>query len=191
MMHAQQQNPSMSGGMGNGATSSGSGTDATGAQNGIGDITAKAGYVLVPEGELMPKVRPYFTLKFPTADSSRALGTGAFDEGGVVELSKWLGNWYCFAEGGYVFQGKSSVLPVQDYFSYDAGAGYLVKERVLPMLIVKGSTPPVQGSSSLLELRLKLKYRLASSSFLEGYLSKGMTTNSPDYGSGLAVSYEF
>jgi hypothetical protein len=191
MMHAQQQNPSMSGSMGNGAASSGFGTDSTGTQYGIGDITAKAGYVLVPEGDLMPKVRPYFTVKFPTADSSRGLGTGAFDEGGTVELSKWLGDWYSFAEGGYVFQGKSSVLPVQDYFNYDAGAGCLIGERLLPMLIVKGATPPVQGSSSLLELRLKLKYQLAPGSFLEGYLSKGMTTNSPDYGSGLAVSYEF
>jgi hypothetical protein len=191
MMHAQQRSQSMSGSMGNGMISSSAGADSQGAHDGLGDITAKAGYVVVPEGDLMPKLRPYLTVKFPTGDSSRGLGTGAFDEGVAVELSKWLGNWYSFAEAGYVFQGRSSILPVRDYVSYDAGGGYLVREKFLPMLIVKGATPPVQGSSDLLEVRLKMKYQLTQTMFLEGYLSKGMTANSPDYGSGLAVSYDF
>ena len=158
---------------------------------GLGDITAKAGYVLVPEGDLVPRVRPYVFVKFPTADRDNALGTGEFDEGFAVELSKLLGNWYCFAEAGYTFQGTSPLLPLKDYLSYNAGTGYIIGERFLPMFVLKGSEAPVEGASDLLEMRIKLKYLATSQTGIEGYVAKGVTRSTPDYGSGLAIFYDF
>ncbi|MBJ6750244.1 transporter [Geomonas anaerohicana] len=159
--------------------------------SGLGDITAKAGYVLVPEGELMPRIRPYLFVKIPTGDENKALGTGAFDEGGAVELFKQVDRWYSFVETGYTFQGKSSLLPLKDYLSFNAGTGYAVTDTLLPMLVVKTSTAPIEGSSTLVETRLKLKYLATGHTSIEGYLAKGWTRSSADYGSGIAVSYEF
>ncbi|MBJ6800816.1 transporter [Geomonas propionica] len=159
--------------------------------SGLGDITAKAGYILVPEGELMPRVRPYLFVKFPTGDENKALGTGAFDEGGAVEFFKQLDRWYTFTEAGYTFQGHSSVLPLKDYFSFNAGIGYAVTDALLPMLVVKTSTAPIEGASQLVETRLKLKYLVTGRTSIEGYVGKGWTRSSADYGSGLAISYEF
>ena len=158
---------------------------------GLGDITAKAGYVLVPEGDLVPRVRPYVFVKFPTADRDNALGTGEFDEGFAVEFSKLLGNWYFFAEAGYTFQGTSPLLPLKDYLSYSAGTGYIVGERFLPMFVLKGSGAPVEGADDLLEMRIKLKYLATSQTGIEGYVAKGVTRSTPDYGSGLAIFYDF
>lgn len=158
-------------------------------QSGLGDLTARGGYVLAPEGEWMPRVRPYLFVKIPTAD--KALGTGAFDMGLAVEFAKRFGNWYTFAEAGYTFQGNSSVLPLKDYPNYNAGAGYAFADRFLPMLIVKGAGAPVQGASDLLEMRVKLKYLATAQTGIEGYLSKGVTRSSPDYGGGLAVFHDF
>ena len=158
---------------------------------GLGDITAKAGYVLVPEGDLAPRVRPYVFVKFPTADRDNALGTGEFDEGFAVEFSKLLGNWYCFAEAGYTFQGTSPLLPLKDYLSYNAGTGYIIGERFLPMFVLKGSGAPVEGAGDLLEMRIKLKYLATSQTGIEGYVAKGVTRSTPDYGSGLAIFYDF
>jgi len=158
---------------------------------GLGDITAKAGYVLVPEGDLVPRVRPYVFVKFPTADRDNALGTGEFDEGFAVEFSKLLGNWYCFAEAGYTFQGTSPLLPLKDYLSYNAGTGYIIGERFLPMFVLKGSGAPVEGAGDLLEMRIKLKYLATSQTGIEGYVAKGVTRSTPDYGSGLAIFYDF
>ncbi|HJV37100.1 transporter [Geomonas sp.] len=176
-----------------GSTSSSSSTAGSGgsAESGLGDMIAKAGYVLVPEGDYKPKIRPYLQVKFPTGDQNKALGTGTFSESIFVELSKQLGNWYSFAETGYTFQGSSSRIALKNYLSYDAGIGYGIADSFLPMVIVKGSGAPVAGSGDLLEVRLKLKYLATQSTGIEGYLAKGITTNSPDYGSGLAVFHDF
>ncbi|QXE91984.1 transporter [Geomonas subterranea] len=158
---------------------------------GLGDVTAKAGYVLVPEGDIMPRIRPYLFVKFPTGDESRALGTGAFDQGGAVEFFKQVERWYSFVETGYTVQGHSPVLPLKDYFSFNAGTGYAITETLLPMVVLKTSTAPIEGASALVDTRIKLKYLVTGRTSIEGYLAKGWTRSSADYGSGLAVSYDF
>ena len=160
-------------------------------ESGIGDIRLKAGYILYSEEEYVPAIRPNFHVKFPTADKNRFLGTGAFDEGFAVELTKWFGKWFADGEVGYTIQGKSSVLSVKNYLNYYAGGGYKLFDNLRVMALVKGSSPTVEGASGQLEARLKIRYQLTSHTGLDGYLAKGIATASPDYGSGLAISYEF
>lgn len=187
------------GGMG-GTSTTGMGTTGTGAassgnaqqsQYGLGDIMAKAGYVLVVEGDLMPQVRPNAFVKFPTGDRDKALGTGEFDEGFAVEVSKWLNKWNTFAEAGYTLQGKSSQLPLRNFLAYNAGLAYQLTDNFRPIIYIKGATPPADNSSSLMEVRTKLKYQATLHTGFEAYLAKGITSNSPDYGTGLAVFYDF
>ncbi len=45
---------------------------------------------VVQEGPVLPEIAPYVKIKFPTADDSRGLGTGEFDETLGVDLSKAL-----------------------------------------------------------------------------------------------------
>ena len=178
-----------------GMAGSGSGISPASASNqsesGLGDITLKGGYILVPEKDSMPQIRPTVFVKFPTADKNKSLGTGAFDEGFAVEVSKWLGSWNPFAEAGYTVQGKSMQLALRNYMSYNAGLGYQVTESFRPILLVKGTTSPADGASSLLEVRLKLKYQATTHTGIDGYVAKGVTTNSPDYGTGLSIYYDF
>jgi hypothetical protein len=75
--------------------------------------------------------------------------------------------------------------------AYNAGVGYQVTESVRPILLIKGTSPPADGTSSLLEVRLKLKYQATKHTGIDGYVAKGITTNSPDYGTGLSVYYDF
>jgi Putative MetA-pathway of phenol degradation len=158
---------------------------------GLGDMTLKAGYVLYTEENYVPAIRPNVFVKFPTADKDKFLGTGAFNEGFGVELSKWLGSWLADGEMGYTFQGKSTVLAVKDYLYYSAGVGYQVSQQFRPMLIFKGNTAPVEGATAQLEARLRIKYQFTKQTGIDGYLAKGITTASPDYGTGLSVFYEF
>jgi hypothetical protein len=160
-------------------------------ESGLGDLTLKIGYLLLPEKDFLPQVRPMAFVKFPTADKNKALGTGEFDEGFSVEFSKWLADWNPFAEAGYTVQGKSPQLPLRNYLTYNAGAGYQIGDHFRPILLVKGATPPAEGASSLLEVRLKLKYQPTNRTGIEGYLAKGVTTNSPDYGVGISAFYSF
>jgi hypothetical protein len=170
--------------------SSGMGSGGMG-QGGLGDITVKAGYILVPEKELMPQIRPNVFIKFPTADKNRSLGTGEYGGGFALEFLKWLDSWCTYAEAGYAIQGNSSAVAVKNYLYYTIGAGYQVTGKFRPMFILKGSTAPVEGVDPLLEARLKLKYQATQHTGIEGYLAKGITASSPDYGTGLAVFYDF
>jgi len=176
-------------GSGNGMASSSASTNQS--ESGLGDIILKVGYILVPEKVSIPQIRPMAFVKFPTADENKSLGTGEFDGGGAVEVSKWFGNWNPFAEAGYTVQGKSAHLALRDYMTYNAGVGYQVAESFRPILLIKGTTPPADGASGLLEIRLKLKYQATKHTGIDGYAAKGITTNSPDYGTGLAVYYDF
>lgn len=178
-------------GMGGSSFRSASNTDPAASQGGLGDITLRAGYVLVEEANRIPQIRPNLFVKFPTADTDRGLGTGEFDEGVALELSKWFGDWYAFVEPGFAIQGKSADLPLKNYVSYNAGAGYQVTDAFRPMVILKGSTSRADGASSLLEARLKLMYQLTARIGMEGYLAKGLTDSSADYGIGTAIFYEF
>lgn len=160
-------------------------------QSGLGDITFKGGYVLVSENDSTPQIRPTLFVKLPTADKNRSLGTGEFDEGFAVEMSKWFGNWNPFAEAGYTVQGKSPQLALRNYMTYNAGVGFQVAESFRPIVLVKGSTPPADGASGQLEVRLKLKYQATNHTGIEGYVANGISSNSPDYGTGLSVNYDF
>ncbi len=176
-------------GSGSGMSSSSASTNQS--ESGLGDIILKVVYVLLPEKDSIPQIRPTAFVKFPTADKSRSLGTGEFDEGLAVEISKWFGDFNPFVEIGYTVQGKSAQLSLKNYMVYDAGVGYQVTESFRPILLIKGTTSPADGASSLLEVRLKLKYQATKHTGMEGYVAKGITTNSPDYGSGLSVFYDF
>lgn len=159
------------------------------AQSSLGDVIARAGYILIPESKLMPQIRPNIFVKFPTAD--KALGTDEIDEGFALELSKRLGDWYSFAEVGYTIQGKSPALPLKNYLGYRTGAGYQVTDKFRPMLMLKGFTSPAEGTTDFLEARLRLMYQATKQTGIEGYLARGLTTNSPDYGTGVAIFYDF
>ncbi|GFO68677.1 hypothetical protein GMLC_22560 [Geomonas limicola] len=177
--------------MGGGMRTTASASEVNTSHYGLGDTKLKAGYVLYTEEEYVPALRPNFYLKIPTADKNKFLGTGAFDEGFALELSKWYGDWFADGEFGYTIQGKSEILAVKNYLYYYAGGGYQLGERLRPMLLVKGSTATTEGGGPLLELRLRAKYQLSKELGLDGYLAKGIETASPDYGLGLAVSYQF
>jgi Putative MetA-pathway of phenol degradation len=176
---------------GPGPRTNASSTEINNSQFGLGDMKLKAGYVLYTEEAYVPAFRPNFFLKIPTADKDKFLGTGAFDGGFGLEVSKWFGKWLTDGEMGYAFQGSSSVVAVKDYLYYSAGAGYQVSERLRPMFFFKGSTATVEGASALLEARLRVKYQFSKQVGLDGYLAKGITTASPDFSTGMALYYYF
>ncbi|WP_243370393.1 transporter [Geotalea sp. SG265] len=181
---------------GSGSGMTGSGTtsmttrDTSKAQSGLGDITLRAGYIIAKEGEIMPQIRPRLSLKIPTADSDRGLGTGKFDEGFAVEFSKWFGDWQSFVEPGYTLQGKASGLSLKNYFSLNGGVGYQLTDSFMPALVIKSSTPLIEGASGLLEARLKLIYQATSQVGIEGYAAKGMNSATADYSAGLTIYYD-
>lgn len=183
-MGLQQQG---AGGPGGAATSGTSSSTVTG----LGDIIMRLGVIALIEGESVPQIRPSLYVKFPTANSSDGLGTGEFDAGAGVEVTKWLGDLHLTGEGMYTWQGITEGFGLKNYFSYTGGVGYQLTEQLEPMVLVKGATPPSDYSSELLEVRARLIWTISSSTSLDLYGSHGIADSSPEYGGGIAVIYSF
>jgi hypothetical protein len=149
-------------------------------QSGLGDITFSAGYVLLQETATRPMLRPNAFVKFPTAEE--AMGTGHYDLGVGLDLSKWLAKWYVFGSSSVIFQGGKADLGLKDFATYEAGAGYPVNDRLLPVISLWGASSPADAVSSLLEARINLSYRLSDNQGISFTGSKGLSDSSPDYG---------
>jgi hypothetical protein len=165
--------------------------DTSDSQSGLGDISLTAGYLLLTRSETLPSVRALLYLKFPTADEDEGLGTGEFDIGAGIGAAKWFGLWYTFAEGRYILQGSNSDLGLKDYGTLEGKLGYRMTERFLPTISLWWSTPPADDASDLVEARLNGTYWITDDVFLEGYLGKGLSDETADFGAGLAVFYRF
>lgn len=166
-------------------------TDSDSSANGLGDMTLTAGLVLLTEKERHPQLRASLYLKAPTADEEKGLGTGEWDWGPGLGVSKWLGNWHLFAEGRYVFQGDSDLYATRNYLSYNGGLGRQFTPAFYGALQARGATESAEGVSDYLEGRAKFIWRFLPDNALEGYLGRGITDASPDFSAGLALFHDF
>jgi hypothetical protein len=176
---------------GRGVTSTSTTTLTTVSEAGLGDISLSGGWTVVADGEQIPKIRPTLYLKAPTGDKDRGLGTGTFEAGPGLSVSKWLGDIQLFAEGSYIFQDSISSYQGRNYLSYSAGGGLQATDRLFVSLYAKGSSARVDGGTAPVEGRLKLNFLQSRRMSWEVYALAGFTNASPAAGGGLMVMYQF
>lgn len=160
-------------------------------QSGLGDVNLTLGWILLPEGEAMPKVRSTLYGKAPSGDADRGLGTGTTEAGPGLSVSKWLGRVQLFGEAAYIFQNSTVDYAGRNYVSYLFGAGIQAAERLFVGALVKGSTSRVEGADSQSEGRLKFNFLQSRRVSWEVYGAVGFTDASPDVGGGLSLVYQF
>jgi len=162
-------------------------------QSGLGDITLTGAYNLVLDGDGSPNFAVTGYLKFPTADENKGLGTGAFDWGPGLSLSKRLGDWQPFSEARYVLQGGSSreEFGARNYFLADVGLGYAWSENLSNSLFCRLGSSAFAGLAAPLEMRLKTVWGFRENTSVEFYLLKGLSNGSPDMGAGISFFVAF
>lgn len=158
---------------------------------GLGDINMSAGWTAVQDSDTTPKIRPTVYLKVPTGDMDRGLGTGTFEAGPGVSISKWLGPFQLFGEGSFIFQDSSSNFQGKNYASYSAGGGVQATDRIFVSMFAKGSTARVSDGDAPVEGRLKLNFLQSRRMSLEMYLLAGFSDASPAVGGGVFAMYMF
>lgn len=166
-------------------------TGTTVSEAGLGDISLSTGWTIVKDDLRTPKIRPTLYLKAPTGDKNRGLGTGTFEVGPGLSLSKWLGNLQLFAEGAYIFQDSNNTYQGKNYVSYSAGGGIQATDRLFVSLYAKGSTTRVSDGDAPVEGRLKLNFLQSRRMSWELYALAGFTDASPMAGGGMLVMYQF
>ncbi|MBI4834240.1 MAG: transporter [Planctomycetes bacterium] len=68
---------------------------------GIGDITLRSKYLILPENDTRPAMLVKLALKTPSGSESKSLGSGKTDAGLLFVITKSFGDLTLFANGGY------------------------------------------------------------------------------------------
>ena len=179
----------MNGTGGGGGSGSGS---MFGGDYGLGDITLISGYKLLSDSDTSPNLRPTLYVKFPTADENKGFGTGKFDFGAGVAVSKWLGNWQPFAEGRYVVQGAShDETGAENFVTADTGIAYSWSDHLTTSGFARYGSKFFDNMAAPLEARVKVVWRFSERAYTDVYALKGFSDGSPDYGGGASVFIEF
>lgn len=177
------------GGMGSGTSAST--VNVNDSQSGLGDITLTTGFVLMPEAGPIPSLRPLVYIKFPTADEDKGLGTGATDLGGGLSLAKKFGDWSTYVEALYIAPGSTTYYNPDNYWTYLASASYRLSERLNCGIDLSGATAAFDAGTDALEVQAKVSYWTSKQGNVGGYVAKGLSDGSADYGAGIYGTLSF
>ncbi len=161
-------------------------------EDGLGDLLLKGSFIVLPEQTLAPEIAPYVKIKFPTADDSRGLGTGEFDETLGVDLSKrFFDRWFGYVSVAYTFIGSPPGEDLRNTFGWSVGAAYAVLQPLSVFAFVDGNTAIAHGQADPVELRVGAEYKLFKALKLTGSVTRGLTDGAADWGvsAGLALRF--
>jgi hypothetical protein len=159
---------------------------------GLGDIILRGRYYLIEESTLMPLVALTGRVKLPTADADTGLGTGEFDEGGGVELTKSLTDrWLAYLDGGYNIIGDAPDTNFNNQWWYDVGIGYHVTDDLHMSLFYEEYRALVDTVNNARDLLALTNYIVDDTVHLTGSLLVGLSNGAPNYGFGAGVRFRF
>ncbi len=160
--------------------------------SGLGDIILRGRYYLVEERDYVPLIAITGRLKIPTASEGKGLGTGAFDHGYGIEVSKLIGEkWLAFLDGGYNFIGNPDGVELQNQYWYDVGAGYYFTKNLLASLYFEEYRALVPGLVNIRDFFFAMNYKASAAWRFNGGVAVGVSNGAPDYVVSLGTSYRF
>ena len=160
-------------------------------RSGFGDLNVSGTYAIPPEVLDDFKVSFSGRIKAPTASGRRHLSTGEADYGMSVDVAKAYDNWQPFATIGYLIAGRPAGFVLKNTFSASAGTSYDISDSLVAIASYDYNSPssPLVGSSQ--DLFWSLSWIVNDKITLTGYTTKGISSGSPDVGTGLILAYGF
>ncbi len=157
-------------------------------ESGIGDVVLSAYYLIDPGSEAMPYFEIGGTIKLPTANENKGLGTGKTDFAAHLEIFKELeGGTTPFATVGYRFRGDPSGLNLKNSIYALAGASFPVSDAVKGGVSVEFETKSIASVDDLFEIVPFLSWQFTDSLRFDVYASVGLTDSAPDFSAGVSV----
>lgn len=161
-------------------------------KEGLGDMMLKGRYYAVDEHGLLPTIALVAKVKFPTADESQGLGTGKFDEGFGVEVSRrFLERFIGYFDLSYTIIGSPAGVDLQNQTTYDIGLGYQFTPQMLGSLFYEERTALLTGQQNPRSLLATWDYKLTQSFRLNAAGEVGLSSGAPDYGLTVGVGVRF
>ncbi|QKG72001.1 hypothetical protein [Erythrobacter mangrovi] len=157
-------------------------------RSGIGDVVLAATYSLaIGDATWFDTTGK---VKFPTASTSKALGTGTTDFTVEGELLHSFGALSAAVRGGRRFNGSSDTYPLQDVWLAGGGLYLALGDTTLGLDYDwrDGSLPTSPNRS---EITGSVTHKLNDRLRLQGYAYSGLADGSPDIGGGAQILYRF
>jgi hypothetical protein len=156
---------------------------------GLGDIILKGRYYAVEQQGLLPFIDLVGSVKLPTADKNKGLGTGEFDFTVLAEFAWRLGDspWAVLTELGYTFVGRPPGVDVNNRWLYSAGLAYDVDPKWTLSGYLDGRTAIFPGKENPLSVLLISQYKFTPTLRFDTIFEFGLSDGSPDFGVTLGL----
>lgn len=156
--------------------------DTTGYEEvGVGDPVFRAELDLTPGGPTRWSVALAGEVKPSLADPDRGFGTGAWDGGVDLSVTRRLSSTFLFASVGYQVLGDMEELELKDPLTYAAGLGFTRPGATVGLLAsVSGSTRILENTDPPLQIGAGMNLRTAPGRNLGANVALGLTESSPD-----------
>ena len=160
-------------------------------ESGVGDIELLASYDFVHDQQTDWNVSLTGSVKLPTADDEKGLGTGKTDYGLALDLSRSIGRFTPSVGFGYRLIGNPSGADLKNYAYASIGLGYWITDKTNLNLTFESDQRSSVSSNVDNELSFGLNHHLGKAWDIEAHLVVGLSQAAPDFGTGASVRYAF
>jgi len=161
-------------------------------RSGVGDMILKGRYYAVDEHGLLPTIVLVAMIKFPTADESQGLGTGKFDEGVGLEVSRtFLKDFSAYFDISYTVIGSPAGTDLNNQTTYDIGLGYKFTTQLLGRVFYEERTALITGQPNPRSLLFDADYKVTPAFRLNALVEAGLSSGAPNYGLTAGASVKF
>ena len=155
-------------------------------EQGIGDIFLHGGYVILPETFDGYSLYGSVSLKLPTADKNKGLGTGETDYGGFLSAGKRFGQDRFTLSAGYIFVGSPSNVNLNNVYVYDIGYARIFSLTEV-LVWYEGRGAMVSGAKDPQEINVGFFHILNKDYSIKGSSFVGLNNGGPDFGFNLGI----
>jgi opacity protein-like surface antigen len=157
-------------------------------ESGIGDVVLSAYYLIDPGSDALPYFEIGGTVKLPTANENKGLGTGKTDFAAHLDIFKELeGGATPFATVGYRFRGDPSGLNLKNSFFASGGASFPVNDRVDAGLSFDYEQKSIAGIDDIFEIVPFISWKVTDSLRFDVYAAAGLTDSAADFSAGVSL----
>ena len=157
-------------------------------QSGIGDTVARGGLELIAGTNW--SLYGALSVKLPTADETRGLGTGETDVGAFATFSRDFDSVRLSLLGGTIQTGDPPGYTLPDLWLYGIGlASWAGATRLYGS--IEGRTASVPGAPNPLEVYVGAMHPLSTRQWLTGTAFAGLNDSGPRYGASVGFVHWF
>ncbi len=160
-------------------------------ESGRGDVELSASYDFLHNRETDWSLALGGSVKLPTADDEKGLGTGKTDYGIALDLSRSFGRFTPSIGFGYRIVGNPTGADLKNYAYASIGVGFWITDTTNLSLNFESDQPYSASSGVDNGLTLGLNQHLGKRWDIEAHVLVGLSESAPDKGLGASVRFTF